>query len=94
MILLSSLLVVGVGVGVLVAIGLVMHSKDQWRTMASRTQEVTRHPSAESAGDAQVDVQRVSFGELWAEESRPGSAYWQAPETFEPKVLATSAVRR
>lgn len=69
-----------VAVAVIVLLALQQRSREQWREQAKLTQEVLLSPSPNTRSVDDIPTKLVSLEEMWTQESRPGSAYWELPD--------------
>ncbi len=73
---LITLVIILMGVAVLLGVALLRQNKESWKAQLRETSKVVlERPSAESFASI-AEPRRISFDQMWAEESEQGIAYW------------------
>ncbi len=77
---LVTLVIVLLAAAVIVMLALSRHSRDQWKSRVRRASAEVLHGGPSPEVPVEARPRRVAFDELWAAESKPGSAYWTLPQ--------------
>lgn len=91
---LVALIIILMAVAVILGFALQRQTRESWKQQVRKASQAVLERPSTSGASATVEPRRVSFDQLWEEESEQGVAYWDVAADLADVVEVTSELRQ